>query len=143
MKFLPNERLEKYSKYAKKQRKNQPCVDLERCEREARDVVENNSVLMHVEVCNGMWPWLSDVSLADDGNIYLYRNQINHNAISPDLSNEITNNFLGNPLRADLKGKVHAKDMGTDMTCFLTHNNKVSVKHNTQNFLQFVKSFLV
>ena len=70
------------------------------------------------------------------------------------LSNEITNNFLGNPIPADLKGKVHAKDMGTDMICFLTYNNKVSV--NTvlkifticKNFscviffLQFVKTNL-
>ena len=67
MKFLPNERLEKYSKDAKKKLENQPCADLERREREARDVVENNSVLMHVEVRNGMWPWLSDVGLSEDG----------------------------------------------------------------------------
>ena len=68
---------------------------------------------------------------------------MSHNAISSDLSNEIANNFLANPLRADLRGKVHAQDMGTDMVCFLTHNSEVSVKHNARNFLQFVKTFRV
>ena len=77
---------------------------------------------------------MSVVSLADDDNIYFYRNQVNHNAISSNLSNEITNNFLGNPIRADLKGKVHGKDIGTDMICFLKYNNKVSVKTALENF---------
>ena len=143
VKFLPNARLEKYRQAAEKKLASKPCVGNELKERKARTMVEENSNLMHMEVRNGMWPWLSDVSLADDGNIYFYRNQMNHNAISPDLSNEIANNFLGNPLRADLKGKVHAQDMGTDMACFLTHNSKVSVKRNARNFLQFVKTFLV
>ena len=52
---------------------------------------------------------------------------MNHNSISPTLSNEITNNFLSNPIGTDLRGKVHAKDMGTDMTYFLTYNDKVSM----------------
>jgi len=87
---------------------------------------------------------------------------MNHNSISPTLSDEITNNFLGNPIGTGLTGKVHAKDMGTDMTCFLTYNDKVSmtqyskistickslslnkkvtqsVKNNLKNFLNFVK----
>ena len=51
---------------------------------------------------------------------------MNHNSITSYLANEITNNFLSNPIGADLSGKVHAKNMGTDMSCFLTYNDKVS-----------------
>ena len=127
VKFLPVARLEKFSEAAVKKLASKTCVGNELKEREARKMVEENSNLMHVEVRNGMWPWLSDVSLASDGNIYFYRNQVNHNAISPNLSNEITNNFLNNPICADLKGKVHSRSMGTDMICFLTYNDEVSV----------------
>jgi hypothetical protein len=103
-------------------------------------MVEDNSNLMHVEVRNGMWPFVSDVILADDGNIKFHRNKINHNAISQNLSNEITNKYLGNPIRDDLKGKVHAKYMGTDMICFLTYNDKVSV-NTVLKIFTFCKNF--
>ncbi len=121
MKFLPNARLEKFSEAAEKKLASKPCVGNKLKEREARSMVEENSNLMHVEVRNGMFPWLSDVSLGDDGNIYFHRCQMNHNAISPDLSNKITNNFLHNPIGADLRVKVDAKDMRTKMICILTH----------------------
>ena len=140
MKFLPNEKLEKYSQDAVKKLVNKACTDLERLERKARDIVENNTVFMHMEVCNGMWPWLSDVSFSKESDIYLYRNQMNHNSIYPNLSNKITNKFLGNPIGVDLSGKVHTKDMGTGMTYFLTHNDKVSTSTTLEN-LQFVKVF--
>ncbi len=133
MKFLPNERLKKYSQDAEKKLASQSCAVYEIREREARGIVEANSKLTRVKGRNGMWPFVSDVSLSEDGNILFYRNQVNHNAISPNLTNEITNNFLGNPIRADLKGKVHAKDMEYDMTCFLSYNNKVSVKTILKN----------
>ena len=97
-------------------------------------MVKANSKLMHVKVCNGMWPFVSDVSLSEHSNISFYRTKMNHNGISSNLTNEITNNYLGNPIRADLKGKVHAKDMGSDMTCFLTYNNKVSVNTILKHF---------
>ena len=58
---------------------------------------------------------------------------MNHNAISSNLSNKITNNFLDNPIRADLKGKVHSNDMGSDMTCFLTYNKDVRVNTVLEN----------
>ena len=134
MKFLPNERLEKYSQDTVKKLASQPCAGYEIKEREAREMVEANFNLMRMKVCNGMWPFLSDVSLSEDGNIPFYRIQINHNAISSNLTNEITNNYLRNPMRADFKGKVHAKDMESNMTCFLTYNNKVSVKTILKNF---------
>ncbi len=82
---------------------------------------------MHVKVCNGMWPFVSDVGLSEDGKISFYRTQMNHNGISSDLANKITNNFLGNPISADLTDKVYSKDVGSDMVCLLTYNTKVSV----------------
>jgi hypothetical protein len=127
VKFIPVAKMEKFSEAAQKKLASKTCEGNELKEREARKMVEENSNLMQVEVRNGMWPWLSEVSLDSDGNIYFYRNQVNHNAISPNLSNEITNNFLNNPLCADLKGKVHSRSMGTDMICFLTYNDEVSV----------------
>ena len=94
MKFLPNARLEKFDEAAEKKLANKPCVGNELKERQARSMVEKNSKLMHVKLLNGMLPWLTEVSLGDDGNINFHRCQMNHNAISQDLSNEITNNFF-------------------------------------------------
>ena len=73
VKFLPNARLEKFSEAAEKNLSSKPCVGNELKEREARAMVQDNSNLMHVEVRNGIWPWLSDVSLADDGNITFHK----------------------------------------------------------------------
>ena len=75
-----------------------------------------------------MWPFVSEVMPSSDGNaVHLMRNEVNHNTISPSLSNEITNNFLGNPIGADRGDKLHDPTMGTDMKCFLTYNEKVSL----------------
>ncbi len=137
MKFLPNERLEKYSQDTAKKLTNQPCADLEHWERKARNIVENNSVLIHVKVRNGMWPWLSEVGLSPEGNILFCRNAMNHNSISATLSNKITYNFLDNPIDADLRGKVHTKDMVTNMICILTHNKELSVNTTLKNFYNF------
>ena len=134
VRFLNSTKLEQYSEAAEKKFVSKPCAGKDLKERNARAMVEVNSNLIHLEIRNGMWPWVSDVSLADDGSIYFYRNQVNHNAISPNLSNEITNNFLGNPICTDLKGKVHEQDIGNDMICFLTYNDKVSVKTALKNF---------
>ena len=142
VKFLPNASLEKFSEAAEKKLANKPCVGNELEERQARSMVEENSNLMHLKVRKGMLPWLSEVSLGDDGNINFHRCQMNHNAISQDLSNEITNNFLDNPIRADLKGKVHGKNMGTDMLCFLTYNTKVSANTMLEIFT-ICKNFFV
>ena len=79
-------------------------------------------------VSNSMWPFVSKVMLSSDGNVvHLMHNEVNHNTISPSLSNEITNNFLGNPIGADRGDKLHDPTMGTDMKCFLTYNEKVSL----------------
>ncbi len=92
MKFLLSERLEKYSQDAVKKLVSQPCAGYELKEREEREMVKANSNLMHVKVSNGMWPWLSDVGLSEDRNISFYRIQMNHNAISSNLTKKITNN---------------------------------------------------
>ena len=125
--FLPEDQLEQFSEDAKKKLADKKCVGNELKERNARKMVEDLSASTQVQVRNGIWPWLSDVSIDDDDNIVFHRNKMNHNATSPPLSNEITNNFLGNPIGTDLKGKVHKSNMGADMTCFLTYNNKVCV----------------
>lgn len=45
------------------------------------------------------------------------------------LTYEISNNMLGNPVGADLSGKVHDRDMGTDIKCILAFNERVSAPH--------------
>ena len=126
VKFMTNKQLEKYSQQANESQKQQKPTDLEVRERQARDFIEEHSNTMKLDIRNCMFPWVSDVSLSNDGKIICYRNQINHNSISSKLANEITNNFLGNPIGADLSGKVHEKAMGIDMSCLLTYNTTVS-----------------
>ncbi len=95
-----------------------------------------------MEISNGMWPWLSEVGLSEDGrHIFCYRNQGNHNGISPNLSNDITNNCLCNSINADMSGKVYAKDMGNNMICLLTFIEKVSVDTMLKHFYNFLKFF--
>ena len=132
--------MDKYSDVTEKKFATKQCVGIELKERNARAMVEDNSNLIYVEVRNGMLPWLSEVS-TDGTNIHVYRNQVNHNAITPKLSNEIAYNFLSNPIHADLKGKVHGRDMGTDMLCILTYNNNVSVNTALNFFFNLYKTF--
>ena len=83
-----------------------------------------------LRVGNSMWPFVSELTLVKEGEttrIHLMRNEVNHNTISPSLSNEITNNFLGNPIGANRGNKIHDRTMGTDMKCILTYNAKVSL----------------
>ena len=74
----------------------------------AKRIFETNLTLLHVEINNGMWPFTSECYVEKDKDkrfIVLVRNQVNHNSVSQNLANEITNNFLGNPITADLTGK--------------------------------------
>ena len=83
-----------------------------------------------------MWPFVSKVTLSSDGTtVDLMRNEINRNTISPSLSNEITNNFLGNPIGANRGDKHCDPTMGTDMKCFLTYNAEVSLFGKTLHFV--------
>ena len=65
-----------------------------------------------------MCSWVSEAKLSEDEQmLYLLRNQVNHNTISPSLLNKITNNFFGNPIEADLNDKVQMQDLD-DTTCY-------------------------
>ena len=61
---------------------------------------------------------------------------MNHNTVGPAIANEITNNFLNNPINADLSGKMHLRNMGGDMNCLLAWNDKVNA---WSEILHFVK----
>ena len=78
-----------------------------------------------IEVHNGMWPFLTEVSLNEAGEIVLQRTPANHNLLSPQLAREITNNIYKNVMDADLTDKQHDETMGKDMHCLLTYNAKV------------------
>ena len=127
-KVLEKSVLAEYSLKAKKRQEELKPGNEEQKERDARRMVAENCKELTLEVSNSMWPWTSEVTLSkDERTLYLLRNQVNHNTISTSLSNEITNNFLGNPIGADLNGKTHDLNMGADMKCILTHNTMVSV----------------
>lgn len=113
---------------AKKRQDKRKLGNEEQKERYARQMVKENCKEFKLIVHNTTWPWLSKVMASEDGNtLHLLRNQVNHNTISKPLTNEITNNFAGNPIMADLNGKIHDRSMGDDMICILTHNTLVSV----------------
>ena len=99
----------------------------EKIERDARQKVADNCKNDKLEVRNDMWPWLSDMTWdKPEKKIKLIRNQVNHNTVSPSLSNEIAKNYLGNIAGADLDCKIHDPSMGGDMKCILTYNPKVN-----------------
>ena len=101
----------------------------ERIETVALEVIDKHSSQIEVSVHNSMWPFVSECNiteLKDEEVITFTRNQVNHNHVNPNLANEITNNFLGNPINADLSGKTHKKSMGNDMKCLLTCNQLVN-----------------
>ena len=102
-------------------------TEVEEIETTALATIEANSTATSLEVNNSMWPYVSECSLSDDEEeIFFYRNQVNHNAVGPAIANEITNNFLNNPINADLSGKMHPRNMGGDMNCLLAWNDKVN-----------------
>ena len=101
----------------------------ERIETVALETISKHSSQIEVNVNNSMWPFVSECNiteLKDKEVITFTRNQVNHNHVNPNLANEITNNFLGNPINADLSGKTHKKSMGGDMKCLLTWNKLVN-----------------
>ena len=102
-------------------------TEVEEIETTALATIEANSTATRLEVNNSMWPYVSECSLSDDEEeIFFYRNQVNHNAVGPAIANEITNNFLNNPINADLSGKMHPRTMGGDINCLLAWNDKVN-----------------
>ena len=119
--------LEEWSKEAKEPQNQFQPGNEEKKGKEAKKIIAENTKQIHLLVSKSMWPFLSEVKPSSDGNaVHLMRNEVNHNTISPSLSNEITNNFLGNPIGANRGDKLHDPTMGTDMKSFLTYNAKVS-----------------
>merc|ERR1712155_43635 len=110
-----------------------------RIETVALEVISEHSSQIEVSVHNSMWPFVSECNITeheDEEVITFTRNQVNHNHVNPNLANEITNNFLGNPINADLSGKTDKKSMGNDMKCLLTCNQLVnSCCMMEQNFI--------
>ena len=81
-----------------------------------------------VTVNNTMWLFLCECERAEGSDdIVFLRVPVNHNCVNSKVAHEITNNILGNPVRADLKDKFHEPNMGTDMHCLMTYNTKVSL----------------
>lgn len=112
-------------------------TEVEAIEKKAIATINVNSSCVTIEVKNDMWAFASDCKcMDDDEEIFVMRNQVNHNSVGPAIANEITNNFLNNPINADLTGKVHKPDMGGDMYCLLTWNKKVN---DCSEILHFVK----
>ena len=135
--------LEKYSKKAKETLNVIKPGNEEQKERDARQKVVDNCKNFKLEVSNSMWAWLSEMMYSEKTKkIHLLRTQANHNTVSPSLSNEITNNLLGNIVGAGLSSKIHDRGMGNDMKCILTYNTKVSVPLFLF-FLYFVKKIKI
>ena len=81
-----------------------------------------------VTVNNTMWLFLCECERAvGSGDIVFLRVPVNHNCVNSKVAHEITNNILGNPVRANLEDKFHEPNMGTDMHCLMTYNTKVSL----------------
>ena len=118
---------QKYETLLGVKKQENKLTEVEEIETTALATIEANSTATSLEVNNSMWPYVSECSLSDDEEeIFFYRNQVNHNAVGPAIANEITNNFLNNPINADLSGKMHLRNMGGDMNCLLTWNDKVN-----------------
>ena len=135
--------LEAWSKKAMETQSALPPGNEEKKERDARDLVATSCNVLQLLVSNSMWPFVTEVMPSDDERkIQFLRNQVNHNTISPSLSNEITNNFLNNPIRANLSDKVYESNMGQDMQCILTYNTSVSA-YFAEKKLHFVNIFFL
>ena len=119
--------MEQRSQQARERQDRFQPDDEEKKERDAKQMVAENTEGLQLTVSNSMWPFVSELMLSKDKNtVHLMRNEVNHNTISPSLSNEITNNFLGNPIEANKGDKIHDPTMGTDMKCILTYKANVS-----------------
>ena len=108
-------------------KKENKLTETEETEMKAIATIEANSIVVGLDVRRDMWPFTADVDCGEgQDEIFILRNQANHNSVGPSAANEITNNFLGNPINANLTGKVYPRNMGYDMKCLLTWNEKVN-----------------
>ena len=102
----------------------QSNIDTEDEERDYH-TFQSSSRSCTLDVHNGMWAWLTDVSLKN-GKIICHRIPANHNHLIPKLGNEITNNILKNPMQVDVEETFHPENMSNDMHCLLTYNKQVN-----------------
>ena len=124
IKFLSASKQNKLKKMKKKENK---LTETEQTEMEAIATIDANSMVVGLDVRRDMWPFTADVDCVEgQDEIFILRNQANHNSVGPSAANEITNNFLDNPINANLTGKVYPRNMGDDMKCLLTWNEKVN-----------------
>ena len=123
VRFLTPERHNKLKNVKKHENK---LTEIEEIETKAMATINHNLSCVIIQVSNDMWTFASDCECADDEEeIFFMRNQVNHNSVGPAIANEITNNFLNNPINADLTGRVYNRDMGGDVNCLLSRNKKV------------------
>lgn len=93
--------------------KKESPVDLTPHERKVRNFIETNSTTTRLEVRNCMIPWLSHAGANMNDEIII---PDNYYSVSSRLLDEITNDFNGNPIGAELNGKAHGKELGSDMS---------------------------
>ena len=106
----------------------------ERDDTKARRLFRENSAELKVDINNSMWPFVSECHLekVDGKEMAIFmRNQVNHNTITQKMANEITNNFLDNPLCVDAREQIYSQDLGNDMECLLAWNDKVNALENS------------
>ena len=112
-----------------KVQRNAPMGDLDVAKVAAAAALFNKTTKSTtITVNNTMWLFLCECERAEgSGDIVFLRVPVNHNCVNSKVAHEITNNILGNPVRANLKDKFHEPNMGTDMHCLMTYNTKVSL----------------
>ena len=119
----------KNQKRLQRVQKNAPMEDLDVAKvAAAAALFKKTTKSTTVTVNNTMWLFLCECERAvGSGDIVFLRVPVNHNCVNSKVALEITNNILGNPVRANLKDKFHEPNMGTDMHCLMTYNTKVSL----------------
>ena len=110
-----------------KKKKNK-LTEVEEIETTALAIINDNSTSTPLDVHRSVWAFTSECECTgDEEEIFFQRCQVNHNSVGPAIANEITNNFLNNPINADLTGELYERTMGVDMYCLFTWNEKVNV----------------
>ena len=105
----------------------QKLTEVEEIETTALAIINSNTKSTRLDVHRSMWAFAAECECrGDEEEIFFQRCQVNHNCVAPPIANEITNNFLNNPINADLSGKMHPRNMGGDMNCLLAWNDKVN-----------------
>ena len=106
----------------------QKLTEVEEIETKALAIINSNTKSTRLDVHRSMWAFAAECECrGDEEEIFFQRCQVNHNCVAPPIANEITNNFLGNPINADQTGKVYECSMGGDMHCLFTCNDEVNV----------------